>query len=74
MVAAGGPLRAEGFPKRRCQFEFVAAQPHLIPRRPATCAHLFPTGCITVYGGQVYQFFAFFAVFQDAYAFFIHLA
>ena len=31
-------------------------------------------GCITVYGGQVYQFFAFFAVFGDADAFFIHLA
>ena len=26
MTAAGGPLRAEGFPKRRCQFEFVAAE------------------------------------------------
>ena len=24
-------LRAEFFPKRRCQFESVAAQPHLIP-------------------------------------------
>ena len=23
---AGGPLRAEGFPKRRCQFESVAAE------------------------------------------------
>ena len=32
MVAAGGPLRAEGFPKRRCQFEFIAAKPHLSPR------------------------------------------
>ena len=31
MAAAGGPLRAEGFPKRRCQFEFVAAKPHLNP-------------------------------------------
>ena len=33
MVAAGGPLRAKGFPKRRCQFEFVAAQPHLSPKK-----------------------------------------
>ena len=32
-VAAGGPLRAEGCPKRRCQFESVAAQPHLSPRK-----------------------------------------
>jgi hypothetical protein len=32
-VAAGGPLRAEGFPQRRCQFESVAAQPHLSPRK-----------------------------------------
>ena len=30
-------LRAEGFPKRRCHFESVAAQRHLNPRRPATC-------------------------------------
>ena len=30
-------LRAEGFPKRRCQFESVAAPRHLIPRRPADC-------------------------------------
>ena len=29
----GGPLGAEGFPKRRCQFEFIAAQPHLNPRK-----------------------------------------
>jgi len=33
MVAAGGPLRAEGFPKRRCQFEFIAAKPHLSPKK-----------------------------------------
>ena len=33
MVAAGGPLRAEGFPKRRCQSESVAAKPHLNPRK-----------------------------------------
>ena len=26
MATAGGPLRAEGFPKRRCQSEFVAAE------------------------------------------------
>ena len=32
-VAAGGPLRAECCPKRRCQFESVAAQPHLSPRK-----------------------------------------
>ena len=32
-VAAGGPLRAEGFPKRRCHFESVAAQPHLSPMK-----------------------------------------
>ena len=25
-VPKGGPLRAEGFPKRRCQLEFVAAE------------------------------------------------
>ena len=25
-VLKGVPLRAEGFPKRRCQFEFVAAE------------------------------------------------
>ena len=25
-TASGGPLRAEGFPKRRCQSEFVAAE------------------------------------------------
>ena len=31
----GVPLRAEGFPKRRCQFESDAAQRHLSPRRPA---------------------------------------
>ena len=29
----GGPLRAEGFPKRRSQFESVAATPHLSPRK-----------------------------------------
>ena len=29
----GRPLRAEGFPKRRCQFEFIAAKPHLNPRK-----------------------------------------
>lgn len=29
-------LRAEGIPKRRCYFEFVAAKRHLSPRRPAT--------------------------------------
>ena len=37
-TACGGgvlPLRAEGFPKRRCQFESVAAQRHLNPRRLA---------------------------------------
>ncbi len=28
---AGGPLRAEGFPKRRSQFKSVAATPHLSP-------------------------------------------
>ena len=33
MTAAGGPLRAEGFPKRRCQFEFIAAKPYLNPRK-----------------------------------------
>ena len=33
----GRPLRAEGFPKRRCQFESDAAQRHLSPRRPAAC-------------------------------------
>ena len=33
MVAADGPLRAEGFPKRRCQFEFIAAKPNLSPRK-----------------------------------------
>ena len=33
MVAAGGPLRAEGFPKRRCRFEFIAAKPHLSPKK-----------------------------------------
>ena len=33
MTAAGGPLRVEGFPKRRCQFEFIAAKPHLNPRK-----------------------------------------
>ncbi len=33
----GRPLRAEGFPKRRCQFESVAAQRHLSPRRSANC-------------------------------------
>ena len=32
MTAAGGPLRAESFPKRRCQFEFIAAKPYLNPR------------------------------------------
>ena len=32
-VAAGGPLRAEGFPKRRCHFESVAVQPHLSPKK-----------------------------------------
>lgn len=26
IVAAGGPLRAEGIPKRRCQFESIAAE------------------------------------------------
>ncbi len=26
MATAGGPLRTEGFPKRRCQFESVAAE------------------------------------------------
>ena len=32
----GVPLRAEGFPKRRCQFESVAAKPHLSPsERPS---------------------------------------
>ena len=30
----GGPLRAEGIPKRRCSFEFVAAQQHLSPSEP----------------------------------------
>ena len=30
---AGGPLRAEDFPKRRCRFESVAAKPHLRPRK-----------------------------------------
>ena len=29
----GVPLRAEGFSKRRCQFESVAAKPHLSPRK-----------------------------------------
>ena len=29
----GVPLRAEGFPKRRCQFESVATQSHLNPRK-----------------------------------------
>ena len=33
MVAAGGPLRAEGIPKRRCQFEPVAVKPHLSPKK-----------------------------------------
>ena len=33
MTAAGGPLRAESFPKRRCQFEFIAAKPYLNPRK-----------------------------------------
>ena len=33
MTAAGGPLRVEGFPKRRCQFEFIAAKPYLNPRK-----------------------------------------
>ena len=33
MIAAGGPLRAESFPKRRCQFEFIAAKPYLNPRK-----------------------------------------
>ena len=68
----GGLPSATG--ELRSFHEFVATKPHLIPRRPATCAHLFPTGCITVDGGQVYQFFAFFAVFRNADAFFIHLA
>ena len=31
MATAGGPLRTEGFPKRRYRFEFVAAKPHLRP-------------------------------------------
>ena len=33
MVAAGGPLRAEGIPKRRCQFESIAVKPHLSPKK-----------------------------------------
>ena len=43
-VPQGGPLRAEGFPKRRCQFESVAAQRHLSPRRPADCERR-PAAC-----------------------------
>ena len=31
-IPEGVPLRAEGIPKRRCQFESVAAQPHLTRR------------------------------------------
>ena len=34
MAAAGGPLRAEGFPKRRCQFESVAAERRIRRGRP----------------------------------------
>ena len=28
-IPEGVPLRAEGIPKRRCQFDSVAAKPHL---------------------------------------------
>ena len=49
---AGGPLRAEGFPKRRSQFKSVAATPHLSPReqRPLLPQHSESDGVIAVVG------------------------
>ena len=56
----GVPLRAEGFPKRRCHFESVAAQRHLSPRRSqiAKPCHIEPVGIWPIDGRQRRPLFA----------------